>query len=186
MNKVSTRHKSILLAPHNDDEILFGCYTLLREKPLVIICTDSYIEFNRGDGVTAEQRIQETIDAMKIVGCDVEFLHIRDDQFTEEELGERLKEYKAGVVYAPAIEINGNPIHNMVGKVANKLYKNVIHYMTYTVENTKTKGNIVLIPNAEERHIKELSLKMYPSQLKIKTTAAFFENRDVLMWESYE
>jgi LmbE family N-acetylglucosaminyl deacetylase len=28
----------ILLAPHADDETLFACYTLLRERPLVILC----------------------------------------------------------------------------------------------------------------------------------------------------
>jgi len=31
----------LLLSPHNDDECLFAAYTLMREKPLVIVVTDS-------------------------------------------------------------------------------------------------------------------------------------------------
>jgi hypothetical protein len=42
----------VFLSPHHDDETLFGAFTLLRERPLVVIVTDSYVQFNRGDGIT--------------------------------------------------------------------------------------------------------------------------------------
>lgn len=174
----------IFLAPHNDDEVLFGTYTILKEKPLVIICTDSYIEFERGDGVTKEERIEETKRAMDILGAKVEFLHIPDNQITEEILEEKLKDYKADIVFAPAIEDGGNPIHNLVGKVASKLFPTT-HYMTYNRENTKKKGNIMIYSTEEEKKIKEKALKCYPSQLKISTTKPFFENKEILLWESY-
>ena len=29
---------NLLLAPHADDETLFACYTLLRHRPLVLLC----------------------------------------------------------------------------------------------------------------------------------------------------
>lgn len=174
----------IFLAPHNDDEALFGAYTILREKPLVVICTDSYIEFERGDGITKEERIEETKRAMDIMGVKVEFLHIPDNQITEDILEKRLKDYKVDTVYAPAIEEGGNPTHNLVGKVAKKLFE-TIHYTTYTKENTKTKGKIMLYPTPEERDKKKKALNCYPSQLKISTTKPFFENKETLLWESY-
>lgn len=175
----------IFLAPHNDDEVLFGAYTLLSAKPLVIICTDSYIQLDRGDNVTKEERIEETKKAMDILGIDVEFLHIPDNQITEELLEEKLKNYKADIVFAPAIEDGGNPIHNMVGKIAKKLF-NTRHYMTYTKDNTKTKGSIMIYPNEEEKELKQKALSCYPSQMKISTTRPFFDNKNVIEWESYE
>ena len=64
--------KSIFLAPHNDDEALFGSFTIIREKPLVVIITDSWIQPNRGEkGCDAETRWNETKKAMEILGAPV-------------------------------------------------------------------------------------------------------------------
>ena len=40
---------SLFLAPHNDDEALFGAYIIQTYKPLVVILTDSYIQYERGE-----------------------------------------------------------------------------------------------------------------------------------------
>ena len=58
----------LFLSPHPDDETLFGAFTLMREKPLVVIITDSYIQQNRGENITPQQRFQESVNAMKILG----------------------------------------------------------------------------------------------------------------------
>lgn len=174
----------IVLAPHNDDETLFCAYTILRHKPKVIICTDSYIELERGDGVTKEQRIEETKNAMKILGAEVEFLHIPDNKITEDILREKLQGYKCDTMYAPAVEEGGNPTHNLIGRVAGEMF-NTTHYMTYTKDDTKTKGSTFLFPIDEEKELKRMALACYPSQMGIATTRPFFEHKDVLAWESY-
>ena len=114
----------IFLAPHNDDESLFGAYTLMRLKPLVIVVTDSYIQPDRGDlSCSAQNRRKETIEAMALVGCPVVFLGIKDNELTEDNLRERLKLFNPETIYAPAVQ-GGNAHHDLVGKVALELFVN--------------------------------------------------------------
>ena len=68
----------ILISPHNDDETLFCSWTILREKPLVVIVTDSARQASKG--ITAEQRRAETKAAMDILGVEVRFLGIPDNK----------------------------------------------------------------------------------------------------------
>ena len=185
------KYKSIALIPHNDDEALYLAYTIMREKPLVIVCTDSYIQEERGDGITAEERIEETKRAMKLAGADVEFLHIPDNNVQRRELIIGLGEYllfDPDVIYAPAIEEGGNPTHNKIGSVAETVFDNVKmkHYMTYGSANyTKTKGNELVIPTKKEMKLKSKMLACYPSQMKI-SCRNFFTNKDVLEYESFQ
>ena len=49
--------KRLFLAPHDDDQILFGAFTCIRLKPDILVVTDSYIQPNRGEtGCSAEER----------------------------------------------------------------------------------------------------------------------------------
>lgn len=178
--------KSLFLSPHQDDETLFGAYTIMREKPLVIICTDSYIQEIRGDGITNEERTNETLKAMKLAGAEVVFLHIPDNNVSIDLLREKLKNYKAKMVYAPAIELGGNRTHNLVGQAADELFKNVKHYMTYGSANyTKTIGNEIITPTEEEKELKKKMLECYPSQMRIQCVS-FFINHNILNYESFQ
>lgn len=165
---------NLLLSPHNDDSELFASYTILREKPLVVICTDSYIQFERGDPITATQRRQETLAAAKILGCRVEFLGIKDTEINEQNLTEEFKKYSPGRAYAPAIQ-GGNWQHDLVGQVANQLFPNVIHYMTYTKTELWTKGSVEIIPTQEEIDLKNRALDCYQSQINLGATAPHFK-----------
>lgn len=179
-------NSKIFLSPHSDDETLFGAYTIMREKPLVVIVTDSYIQQERGDNATKDQRIEETKKAMKLAGVEVDFLHIPDKSFTQEELTKRLSVYKCDMVYAPAIEIRGHWIHNAVGKTAQKMFFNVKHYNTYVSGDDRTEGSELIIPTEEEKKLKKKMLDCYSSQLDIPTCAVFFNHPGVLEWESFE
>ena len=163
----------ILLSPHNDDEALFATYTLIREKPLVVIVTDGYIQYERGDQITAEQRRNETREAMKILGCQVIFLGIKDTELTPEVLENALSHLKADVVYAPAIQ-GGNGQHDMVGMVASKVFSKVIHYTTYTWTELWTQGRTEIIPTQEEMELKNKALDCYTSQIQLSATAPHF------------
>lgn len=165
----------IFLAPHNDDESLFGAFTLIRVKPLVIICTDSYIQPRRGDdGCDAETRREETIRAMAIAECPVVFLGIPDDSLTEDILRERLKHFKPEQIYVPAIQ-GGNAQHDIVGKVAMELFGNKCErYTTYTKTELYTTGNYEIKPKHDEMDKKLRMLNCYESQLNLKSTLPHF------------
>jgi hypothetical protein len=179
------KYSKIFLSPHNDDEILFGAYTLMREKPLVIVVTDSYIQEKRGDKATAEMRRKETEEACRLLRVPVKFLGLRDDEITEDILFEALKDvYGVDTCYAPAFEQDGNPIHNLVSRVADCFF-DVKHYMTYNIRETKSVGEYKIIPTKEEKELKTEALKCYPSQLEIPTCKAFFDDKDVINFESY-
>lgn len=55
--------RSLLLSPHNDDEVLWTTWTLLREKPYVVVCLRSH---SQGDNFA--QRELETAAAMQVLG----------------------------------------------------------------------------------------------------------------------
>lgn len=157
----------LFLSPHNDDETLFGAYTLIKRKPLVVVVTDSWVQYNRGDGITAIQRIEETKQAMKILNVPVEFLGIKDTELTEEELKSRLMKYNPDKVYAP-FPNSKNYQHNFVGMVAQTLWpKRVIFYSTYTTDNLTPQGEIEVIPTQEEIELKNRVLDCYKSQIRI-------------------
>lgn len=160
--------KTLALSPHSDDLELFLAYTMQREKPHAIICLESWLQFNRGEGITQEQRWQETLNAADILGYPVLNLGLRDDTVTEEALETALSKY-VGVfdkVYAPALQ-GGNPHHDMVSRVAGKLFKNVIQYTTYTRQVLHTVGNLEVIPTREEMILKHRALECHESQMRI-------------------
>jgi len=165
----------MLLSPHHDDESLFAAFTLIRHKPLVIICTSAYIQSERGDeGCTDEIRTKETIEAMKIAGCPVVFLGIKDTELTEEILRERLKVFKPEMIYAPAIQ-GGNIQHDIVGKVAKELFGDKCEqYTTYTKTELYTTGNFEIKPTHSELELKEKMLNCYESQLNLRSTLPHF------------
>lgn len=174
MGRVHTM--KLALVPHNDDDSLYLAYTLLREKPLVIVITDSYIQPERGDkGCSAEERRLETIRAMDILGCPVAFLGIKDTELNEELLKRRLKPFVGGwdKVYAPAIQ-GGNAQHDIVGSVARHVFPEITRYTTYTKTELWTKGDIEIIPTEEEKALKIKALNCYTSQLFLKSTQPHF------------
>jgi len=169
----------IFLAPHNDDEALFGVFTIMREKPLVVIATDSYIQYYRGDGITAEQRRSETKRAMDKLGVESCFLSIPDSEFTREALANALKTVpenvrKPKIVFAPMIE-GGNKIHDMVGEVANEIFDNVLHYSTYTKTRSYSIGDIEVKPTQKERELKNEILEEYHTQKNHKYNKTYFQ-----------
>lgn len=166
----------IFLSVHNDDEALFAAFTLIREKPLVIIITDSHIQPERGDlGCSAEIRRQETIEAMAIAGCPVVFLGIKDTELTEDILIQRLNPFNPERIYIPAIQ-GGNAQHDLVGKVGMQLFPDRCErYTTYTKTELYTTGKWEVKPKGDELEIKNRMLDCYKSQLELPSTRPHFD-----------
>lgn len=168
--------QKLLLAPHNDDEALFASFICLREKPTIVIITDSYKQFNRGEtGITAEIRKTESNSAATILGCPIKFLGIPDTNLEWSRLCALLQEYpKDTIVYAPAIQ-GGNRQHDLVGYAALKCFKTVYQYTTYTKSSLYTTGEIEIVPTKEELRVKEEALLSFKSQIAYTSTQSHFD-----------
>ncbi len=76
--------KKLFLSPHDDDAVLFGAFTCMREEPTVVTVLDSYIQPNRGEvGCDAITRAKETKEALKVLGCESQRMFFRDDLVDE-------------------------------------------------------------------------------------------------------
>lgn len=166
---------SLAIIPHNDDEILFLGITLMREKPLVLLMTDSFIQPNRGEkGCSAAERRQETINACALLGCPVVFAGLRDDSLDKCQIEGVLSRFHGfDKVYAPAIQ-GGNPQHDMIGEVVKRWNPYVIQYTTYTKTELYTEGTIEIKPSIIEQELKLKALGCYPSQLNLRSTRPHF------------
>lgn len=168
----------ILFSPHNDDEVLFTAYTLMREKPLVIIVTDSFIQPNRGEvGCDAETRWNETKRAMEILGVPVMRLGIKDFELDYQFLGSFLLKSISGVgtIYCPAIQ-EGNPHHDLISRACQAVFGDKCKlYSTYGGGEWFSKGDIEIVPTEEEFELKKKALLEYKSQINLPSTKPHFD-----------
>ena len=171
-------NKSVLFAPHQDDEALFCAYTIMREKPLVISVTDSWIQPNRGDvGCDAETRWAETKKAMEILGAPCIRLGIKDFELDYQFLGSFLMKSLSGfdTVYCPAIQ-EGNPQHDIISRACQAVFGSKCKlYSTYAKGEWFSKGDIEIVPTEEEFELKKKALLEYRSQLNLASCAPHFE-----------
>lgn len=167
---------NLVLSPHDDDSVLFCAFTCIRERPLVVIVTDSYIQPQRGEiGCEASLRADETIEACKILHCPVVRLGIRDDSITEEALVKALGRFSGfDTVYAPALQ-GGNPHHDIVSHAARVFNGRVRYYTTYSKQALYTEGETEIKPTEEELNKKYKALECYQSQLRLDSTRPHFE-----------
>lgn len=108
-----------LISPHDDDSVLFAAFTCLRERPTVVVVTDSYVQPARGEvGCSADERAEETRNANAVLGCETARLGLRDDELTSIAVAEALSRLTgAEMVYVPALE-GGHPHHDLVANAA--------------------------------------------------------------------
>lgn len=151
----------IFLAPHNDDEALFGLDLLIDYKPLVIIITHSTLQGGNG-----YERAIESYRAVKDLGLSICYLQIDEDKLTEEALIDKLKYfYTTDIVYVP--DLSDNPQHNLVKLVADKIFPNIYHYPNYL--------NGVVSKETKYPELREKILKHYKTQIENKDTAHYFK-----------
>lgn len=167
---------NLLISPHNDDSELFMAFTMLREKPLVLVVTDSFVQAQRGDGILAEQRVEETVEATAVLGCPAFFAGIPDTQVDAEGLYALFEGFaNFDKVYAPKPYEGGNPHHNLIGEAAGEVFGDrVVFYATYTRDNLYMTGDIEVKPTPEELELKRKALQCYRSQLSLPSTRPHF------------
>ena len=148
----------IWLSPHADDEGLFGTYICLRLKPLIVVVTDG-TQHQEKFGISIETRREESRQAAKILGCEIEFLSIPDNK--EIDTG-RISLGNNQTILSPALQ-GGNHHHDQVSRFGT------LHYATYTKENLTPflKDGEAITPTPEEISIKLRVLACYKSQHEI-------------------
>ena len=135
----------LFIAPHPDDEALFGTYLIMSYKPLVAI----YHSIN--------YREEESTEAMKYLGVDVVFIN---------NLNELPNDFNT--VFAPALE-HGHSYHDKVHFEAKEKYKNIIYYSTYRSMTDVTPWGPVRVRADEEMKLKKIEvLNFYKSQFRLK------------------
>jgi LmbE family N-acetylglucosaminyl deacetylase len=170
----------IVLAPHNDDEALFCAYTIIREKPLVIVVTDGFNQTIYGRPTDWLERRKESIRAMNILGASVVFLSIKDTELTDLLLIDRLSNLNPDEVYAPAVQ-GGHHHHDLIGKVAKTLFNDKVkYYSNYSKKYLFVMQGQEIKPTPEEIELKNRALAEYRTQkdephfLAVKNKSEYF------------
>jgi hypothetical protein len=174
---------NIFLAPHNDDETLFGAFTISREKPLVIVVFDPHPR--SGDPDT---RMNESSFALTVLGAKrfiqgsieqdpadarvVSHEKVTQIQAMLRELDEMERPER---VWAPATEPCGNAEHVAVGEQARVVFGDrVTHYHTYHAGKKVALGVQVAATPVQIR-LKLLALAAYKTQHE-RATRHFLED----------
>lgn len=127
--------RTLLLAPHHDDETLFASFLCLTYSPRVVVCFGE----PEANGVPVGTRSDEFWAALAALGVDdATEWPLTDYHPDPVELATRmvrLAQEHWDLVFAPAVELYGHPQHNLVGALADAAFgraTTVEHYMTYT------------------------------------------------------
>lgn len=138
----------VFFAPHNDDETLFGAFSILRYSPLVVVVLRSHKqEASYGPGATAEKRERETERALLELDTTAweQWAHPDDRpdwDAVEAEMRALDLRVKPSKVFAPAYEEGGHDQHNEVGLIANNVFRGrVVEYLTYVRGSLRSRGD---------------------------------------------
>lgn len=165
---------NLFLSPHNDDETLFGSYTLLRHRPHVVIVLRSFVEETWVPPVDYRVRECETMLAMQVLGCTWEQWTFEDELPDWSEVRRRLTTYTPQCVWAPAWEEGGHAHHNALATLAADLWpERTTHYLTYTHARGKSEYGTQVHAEKNWPALKARAMKAYASQHRPETGMHF-------------
>jgi LmbE family N-acetylglucosaminyl deacetylase len=162
--------KSILIAPHADDESLFASFICQRFSPEIVVCYDE------GRNET------ELAAAAGILGCEWSSLGFQKGQPKVSALSKAFSRHygKVDQIFAPAFEREGHEEHNLVAHAALRAYGNrVQYYLTYAPRGERSRHGTEIIPETPWVGRKLRALACYESQLY---HAWFFRLLDLREW----
>lgn len=191
---------NLFVSPHNDDESLFGAFTLCRwadeeacargkshpvVSPRLLVCFDSFIQVTRGfERATAARRREETLLAVEHLGLkrdQVDFLGLSDLSPTQEGVNKALSWYMQSAplidqVMFPKFERAGHPHHNLVSQGVHALNLKTtkqVQFLTYTTLGRST-SPVTVTPKPQWVAKKLKALACYTSQHEIVNCVSHF------------
>lgn len=191
------RAMNLFISPHNDDETLFGAYTLCRERETiqVVIVFDGYVQIARGHTTATHlQRREETRAALRELGVVASpiFLEFNDtdpDPWKEVRLQfmKLRSAFDPVTVYAPYVEPHGlgHPQHDAVGNIAMLVWnQSVRRYLTYSTQGKSRSLGSQQTPEPDWIIRKHRALACYKSQVEVPNCREHFE-RDLREYVVY-
>jgi len=180
--------RCLFLAPHNDDETLFGAFTLLAWRPDVIVCYRS--EKQDVHGIRPVTREMETGMALRLLTGDFHaYLQatvpdtasdavataalrpIFED--AHEILGTSRDPYD--LVFAPAVEDGGHEQHSLIGDLALRVFgERVVPYLTYRRGFGRSTSSVEVPFMPDWPALKLAAMSFYRSQIALPSTAPWF------------
>lgn len=169
----------LFLSPHNDDETLFGSFTIIGHRPHVVVCFKSQVQEDRG-GPTAAVREGETNRALWWLGAQSweQLTTLDTDPEPETKLYDDLvklrERHDPEIVWAPYREMGAHEQHNTVARVALEVFEHRCRwYCTYVRGYGSTKR--VEVPfTAFWVATKMRAMACYASQIALENTQFWF------------
>lgn len=169
--------RTLVLEPHQDDAVLFACFTLLRYDPRVVtVLAAARLQ----PGVTWQQRDAENVQAARVLGLSPAAFSSWPYPDVDPpwdaivaDLEEMDDEYE--LVFAPWPEPGGNGQHNRIGELALEVFgrERVRFYTTYVTGGPRTQAGEIVNPRPEWIIRKHQALACYTSQI-LKGPRRFF------------
>lgn len=181
---------TLFIAPHSDDESLFGSYIIQRTDADVLIVTDGS-QHHRKFGVLTGTRREESKSACKILKAPVSFLGFSDEygHLTLTRLVQALSDYRDqyGLVFAPVTIKGAHETHNLVSEAVEQVWgHNAMYYGIYEQGGLKPlKGEMTLVGTDAEKQIKQDAMNCYRSQIKLNEPF-FIANKDADEYLSFK
>lgn len=160
------RQTAVLFSPHNDDETLFACFTLLRYRPRVVVCFPSSGDYGASDVREGESR--EVVDLLGAGPL---------EQWDGGNLIDRMRALDAAMaperVWAPS-ERTSHADHKAVALAALKVFGDrVTRYHTYGADGKIREGTPVPFEFGWTAH-KLRALSRYRTQIEHPRANKFF------------
>lgn len=175
---------SLFLAPHHDDECLFGSFLILAHEPDVVVCLRGDAQKAlHGFNVTHAEREKETMAALAVLGVENwsqwSISDIRPNEADVRHMMETVARRSYDTVFAPVVEEDGNLHHNLIGALADEVFGDAVtHYFTYTNgrgRSGRDHPDAVEVPYENEWIARKLcAMTKYTSQLRLDSTAHHF------------
>lgn len=154
--------KTLFIAPHPDDESLWGAYTIMAQHCTVAVFIDN---------LTSPETRAECLAAAEILG-------IKNLFFITDLAQLRCDFYDR--VFVPALE-HGNKKHDQLSMLCSKYFPNaaIRYYMTYGPDKTRPPFGPVKIEATDEMKAKKLlAINCYKSQHDLSSVHFNLESKD--------
>lgn len=178
--------RHVFYSVHNDDEALYGAFTILREQPKVVNPLWCDVQERRGSWITAAERALETVRALEILRPSGMMATPQGTPYHEQWgipesdpdwalMLEKMQEAEADVVWAPAVEPGGHEQHNRVGELARFVYGDKVQpYLTHNHGGRKSVSSVVVPILGDWAGLKLRALSCYRSQMIYPATRRHF------------
>lgn len=173
--------RNLFISPHNDDESLFGAFSIMAHSLQVVVVYDSYAQVEQGyPYCDATSRREETKFALQHMGAAPPlFLALKDNEVDLKKLEAAfltiLRISEGGNLWVPQSEVGGNRHHEAIAQVADATIdkKRLRHYLTYTARGKSDWGTRI-DPTPAMIEKKLLALGCYSSQITIPSCRPHF------------